>query len=56
MNRLTTTGLVLTGLGSVGYSAGIAVAYSGRAFSITAIMIGITLLAIGRSIGRAVAE
>lgn len=36
----------LTGIGLVGYLAGIQFQYPGRAFSITAVIIGITLLSI----------
>lgn len=46
MNSATSLGLVFTGIGIVGYAVGIPIAYPGRAFSITSIMIGITLLAI----------
>lgn len=42
-------GLVLTVLGLLGYGAGILAAYPGRAFSVTAVMLGITLLAIGNA-------
>lgn len=45
MNRLAIAGgLSLVG-GVVGYAAGIAAAYPGRSFSVTAVMIGVTLLA-----------
>lgn len=40
-------GAVCTALGIGGYLVGIAVAYPGRAFSVTLTMIGITLLVIG---------
>lgn len=56
MNRMAAGGLVLTGIGCVGYATGLTVQYTGRAFSISAIMLGITLLAIGRSTDRAVGE
>ncbi len=39
-----TAGLVLTVIGLVGYVAGIQFQYPGRAFSITAMILGITLL------------
>lgn len=48
MNRIIGSGVVFTVLGVVGYSIGVFVSYPGRAFSITAVMIGISLLAIGR--------
>lgn len=47
MNRLFALGAVLTVGGVAGYAAGVAVAYEGRAFAVTAVMVGITLLAIG---------
>ena len=47
MNRLVAAGVLLT-LGGVGaYLVGIFLAYPGRAFSITALMVGISLLALG---------
>ena len=49
MNRLVAAGLGLVALGFLGYAAGIAVAYPGRALSVTAVMVGVTLLAIRRS-------
>lgn len=44
--RLAGTGLFV--LGVVGYVVGIYVEYPGRAFSITAVMVGIALVAIAR--------
>ncbi|MFC6757592.1 MULTISPECIES: hypothetical protein [Haloarcula] len=49
MNVLSVLGLALTVGGVVGYIAGTTVAYPGRAFSLTAVMTGVTLLAVGRS-------
>ncbi|MDS0282906.1 hypothetical protein [Haloarcula onubensis] len=49
MNTVWALGLLLTVGGVVAYLAGIAVAYPGRAFSVTAVMVGLTLLAVGRS-------
>mgnify|MGYP000173216811 CR=1 FL=1 len=49
MNTVTGLGLALTVGGVVGYLAGAVVAYPGRAFSLTAVMVGVTLLAVGRS-------
>jgi len=48
MTRGTVVGaaLILVGLG--GYVTGVYVAYPGRAFSLTAVMVGIVLVAIGR--------
>jgi hypothetical protein len=47
MNRSTLVGAGLSTAGIVGYAAGIYVAYPGRGFTITAVMIGIALLAMG---------
>lgn len=47
MNRVRTAGVVTTVLGVVGYGVGTLVAYPGRAFSVTAVMVGITLWAVG---------
>lgn len=49
MNGLLTAGIVLTGLGVLGYATGIVIPYPGRSLSVTALMIGITLIAISRS-------
>ena len=46
MNRLVVAGTLLIALGVVGYAAGVFVAFPGRSFSVTAVMIGITLVAI----------
>lgn len=43
MNVPLVAGLALTALGLVGYVVGITTPYPGRAFSLTAIMIGITV-------------
>jgi hypothetical protein len=43
-------GGALTLLGVVGYGAGVFEAYPGRAFSVTTVMVGITLLAIGNAL------
>lgn len=47
LNRMLAIGVVLVVIGSAGYLLGITVAYPGRAFSVTAVMVGITLLTIG---------
>ncbi|WP_458189250.1 hypothetical protein [Haladaptatus sp. NG-WS-4] len=47
MRRTRNIGLVVTVLGLVGYLVGVAQPYPGRAFSITGIMVGITLVTIG---------
>lgn len=57
MNRTLASGLALTALGGGGYLLGLAGEdalglvdpYPGRAFSVTGIMVGITLLSIGLS-------
>ena len=48
MDRSTISGLGLFLVGLIGYVTGIYVAYPGRAFSITAVIVGIALVAIGR--------
>jgi len=47
MDRMFLAGTGFTVVGVCGYVAGVLVAYPGRAFSLTAIMVGITLAAIG---------
>ncbi|ADJ16023.1 hypothetical protein [Halalkalicoccus jeotgali] len=47
MNRTLGLGLGLTTGGLAGYLLGIAVAYPGRSLSVTLVMIGIALAAIG---------
>jgi|AntDeeMinimDraft_5_1070356.scaffolds.fasta_scaffold129322_2 hypothetical protein len=47
MNRTRVAGLVLTVGGVVGYLVGLATPYPGRAFSVTAVIVGITLASIG---------
>ncbi|WP_435358105.1 hypothetical protein [Haloarchaeobius sp. DFWS5] len=47
MNRTFAAGVALTGLGLVGYLVGLATQYTGRAFSLTGIMVGLTLMALG---------
>jgi hypothetical protein len=46
MNLLGWTGLALTLVGLAGYALGVLTPYTGRAFSVTAVMIGVTLAAI----------
>lgn len=55
MNRLVAFGAALVALGVLGYGIGIVVDFPGRAFSVTAIMIGITLIAIRRADSEVVA-
>lgn len=49
MNRLLGLGMGLTVLGVVGYLVGIETTYPGRGFTVTAVMVGITLAIIGRT-------
>lgn len=52
MNRTLALGVALTGAGVLGYVAGIVAPYPGRAFTVTAVMVGVTLMAIGRTGGE----
>lgn len=47
MNRTFATGVVLMAGGVVGYVAGVVSPYPGRALSITGVMVGLTLVALG---------
>lgn len=47
-------GVVLSVVGVVGYVVGVFVSYPGRALSLAAVMVGITLLAIGSAGGEEV--
>ena len=47
MDRLRIVGLVLVAAGLVGYVVGIVQAYPGRALSVTGVMVGIALVAVG---------
>lgn len=47
MNRTLSLGLGLTVGGLVGYAVGVSIPYPGRAFSVAAVMIGITIAAVG---------
>lgn len=53
MNRTLAGGVALLGLGVAGYVAGVVAAYPGRALSIVAVMLGVTLLAIAGGRGEA---
>jgi hypothetical protein len=46
MHWLRAAGVAVTGAGIAGYVVGTAVPYPGRAFSITGLIVGITLLSI----------
>jgi hypothetical protein len=48
MTRGTVLGTALTFGGLVGYVTGVFVDYPGRAFSLTAVMVGVVLVAIAR--------
>ncbi len=50
MNPISTTGAVLLAVGLVGYGVGVTTPYPGRAFSLTAITLGVALVAIGPSL------
>lgn len=52
MDRYSTIGTVLCLAGLAGYVAGVYVTYPGRAFAVTAFMIGITLFAIALPSGE----
>lgn len=49
MDRLQALGLAVFGLSVAAYLLALRVAYPGRAFSLTGIMVGLTLVAIGRA-------
>jgi len=48
MQRVALLGAVVLALGLAGYAVGVETTYPGRAFSVTAVMLGIALLALGR--------
>lgn len=52
MNRTLAAGCLLTGGGLVGYGVGVVAPYPGRAFSLTSIIVGATLIAVGSGEGR----
>ncbi len=47
MDRVRAAGIALCALGVAGYAIGVGQPYPGRAFSVTGVMVGVTLLAIG---------
>lgn len=51
MNRVAVIGAALTVAGLAGYGYGVAAAYPGRALSVTAVMVGLTLLAMQGAFG-----
>lgn len=48
MDSVRAGGGLLTVLGVAGYALGLVAPYPGRAFSLTAVMVGVTLAATGR--------
>lgn len=51
MNTTLALGLAMTALGFAGYAVGIRVAYPGRAFSVTLLMLGLALAAVAGTEG-----
>lgn len=51
MNRVLLLGVTLTVLGIAGYGYGLVVAFSGRAFAVTLVMVGVTLVAMRGAFG-----
>lgn len=49
MNTEFAVGVAVTVIGFVGYVAGVTVSYPGRSFSLAALMVGLTLAAVGRT-------
>lgn len=49
MNTVSALGILLTIVGAAGYLTGVAVAYPGREFSLTALMFGVAVIAVARS-------
>ena len=47
MDRVRTAGAALTAVAVVGYAVGVAAPYPGRALSLTGVMVGLTLWAVG---------
>lgn len=50
MNSVSTAGGLLLVVGLAGYGIGVTTAYPGRAFSLTAVTLGVALVAIGPSL------
>lgn len=53
MDRLLLVGAVALCAGAVGYAVGVFVPYPGRSFSLTAFMLGLALVVVGRTAGEA---
>ncbi|MBX0324596.1 hypothetical protein EGH21_16325 [Halomicroarcula sp. F13] len=49
MQSVSLVGAALTVAGILGYALGVTTPYPGRSFSMTALMLGLTVLAVGRS-------
>lgn len=49
MDRLLLAGAITASVGVLGYAVGVFVPYPGRAFSLTASMVGLALLVVGRT-------
>jgi hypothetical protein len=47
MDRVAAVGVALTVAGLVGYAIGVVAPYPGRSFSVTGVMVGLTLVAVG---------
>lgn len=47
MNRPTLFGVICTGLSFVGYVLGVIEPYGGRSLTLTGLLVGLTLLAVG---------
>lgn len=53
MHWLRALGVAVTAVGVAGYVVGITTPYPGRAFSVTAVIVGVTLASIGNDSGVA---
>lgn len=47
MDRISGAGVALTAFSTAGYAVGVLAPYPGRAFTITGVMVGLTLWAVG---------
>lgn len=47
MDRLRVAGTALAAVALAGYGLGVAVAYPGRAFTVTLLMVGVTIAVVG---------
>lgn len=52
MDSTFAAGIAITVVGVAGYAVGTEVAYPGRAFAVTAVMVGLALAAVGSANGR----